>query len=201
MAVSGLLAMTIPPLVFHGAKAMAFLPKAMAVNHAATEIMYQMTEGSFSTLAGQPMVQGLRFALRRSSSAPALWLAADDCVGFRASGGQDVLIWWDSSTETMRRRVSPAACPMACPAPSAGSEALPYEALGSVRVLQIPAATSVFRYYNQSGVAVGAPGCSLGGITSIRRIDVGFVAQSGSGQFDSAQAQQTMTSSVAIRVP
>ena len=201
MVVSGIMALTAPSLLFHGVKTMVFLPKALLVNHAATEIMHQIIEGGFSTLAGQTTVRGVRFAVRRSATEPALWLATDDCVGFRASSGQDVVIWWDQTAnqEAIRRVVVTAGCPFTCS--TAGGEFLPYDAQGRVRVVRIAPATPIFRYYNQSDTLLSAPGCSVSGIITIRRAELAFVAQTGNGNFDEGQAKEQVTSSVAIRVP
>src|SRR3990167_6976393 len=39
-----------PVLIFYGVKTLVFLPKALAANDAATEVLHQMIEGGFSTL-------------------------------------------------------------------------------------------------------------------------------------------------------
>ena len=202
MVVSGILFVTTPPLVFHGVKTLVFLPRALAVNQTASEALHQIVEGGFSILAGQTTIRGLRFAVRRSTAEPALWLAEDNRIGFRNSDGQDVLIRWDSSTpnqEVIRRDlISPVCLP-----PNNPGEILPYYAQGiggqgTVRILQIPSATPIFRYYNQSGALV-APTCPPS--STIRRVDIAFIAQTGSGVFDEGQAKEQVASSVAIRVP
>jgi len=202
MVITGIVALIAPALLFHGVKTMVFLPRAVAVNQVAADIQHHIVEGGFSTLAGQSVLRGLRFAVRRSVTEPALWLAEDDRIGFRASDGQSVVIRWDASVvnqEVIWRSLTTPACP-----PTMGTEeVLPYDAQAEwdVRVLRIAPATPVFRYYNQSGTQMAAPGCSLGGITTIRQMEIAFIAQTGNGVFDDGHARQAVTSSVAIRVP
>ena len=202
MVVTGIIALITPALLFHGVKTMVFLPKAVTVNHTAAEVMHQVIEGGYSTLAGQTIVRGLRFAVRRSATEPAIWLAADDCLGVRTSDGQSVVMLWDpvANQEVVRRRLSAPACPTTC-LPNGTEEVIPYHAQGSVRILRIAPATPVFRYYNQSGTLLVAPGCSLSGITTIRRVEIAFVAQTGNGNFDEGNAREQITSSAAIRIP
>lgn len=207
MVVSGILFIATPPLVFHGVKTMVFLPKALAVNHAATEVLHQIAEGGFSSLSGQ-MVQGLRFAVRRSATEPALWLAEDKRIGFLTSGKQYVLIELDDSVtndEVMKRGI-PTAFPLSPKCTndfsSLQKENLPYYASGSVRILQTPSIPSpipVFRYYNQGGSEIVTPGCPPP--ATIRRVDIAFTAQTGNGNFDEGDAREDVASSVAIRVP
>ena len=199
MALTGILAVMTPPLVFHGVKTMVVLPRALAADQVARDALHQLVEGGFSTLSGQTTIRGLRLAARRSGTEPALWLGEDDRIGFRTADGQDVLIRWDSTlnNEVMRRDFfSPV-----CPAPNNPGEVLPYHAQGSVRILRIAPATPIFRYYNQSGTLLAAPGCSLSGITTVRRVDINLVAQTGSGVFDEGHAREPITTSVAIRAP
>src|SRR3989338_10857052 len=69
-----------PVLIFYGVKTLVFLPKALAANEAATEVLHQLIEGGFSTLSGRTSpIRGLRFAILtvptgQSASSPALWL-------------------------------------------------------------------------------------------------------------------------------
>ena len=191
MVVSGILFVTTPILVFHGVKTLVFLPKALVVNQVATEVLHQVVEGGFSTLAGQPTVRGLRFAVRRSAAEPALWLAETTRIGFLTSSGQNVLVRLDS--ESVKRSLPSAT---SCTPTIGTEEVLPYEAAGSVRIL---ATGALFRYYNQSGAEVVTPGCPPP--TTIRRVDIALTAQTGSGNFDQGDASETITSSVAIRVP
>ena len=204
IVVTGIIALITPSLLLHGVRVFVFLPNALVVNQAAAEVMHQIVEGGFSdvTITGQSLVRGLRFAVRRSTSEPAIWLAGDDCIGVRTSDGQSVVMLWDpvANQEVIRRRLSAPACPTSC-LPNGTEEAIPYHAPGSVRILRIAPATPVFRYYNQSETLVAAPGCSLSGITTIRQVEIAFVAQTGSGVFDEGQAREQVTTSVAIRVP
>jgi len=193
LVVSGILCVMTPILIFHGVKTLVYLPKALAVNEAAMEALHQMVEGGFSTLSGQT-VRGLRFAVRRSATEPALWLAETDRIGFLTSDGQRVLIRWDS--ELIKRSLpASTACPPAIPAPS-DEEVLPDQAEGIVR---IPTTGSLFQYYNQSGGVIPAPGCASA--AAVRRVDIAFTAQTGTGNFDQGNASEKITSSVAIRVP
>lgn len=203
MTLVGILAILTPPLVFYGVKSMVFLPRALAVNQAAGEALHQLVEGGFSTLSGQTIpIRGLRLAVRRSATEPALWLAENDRVGFRTADGQNVLIRWDSTSgsEVVRRELlSPV-----CPAPNNPGEIIPYHAQTTVRILrstQGALSIPIFRYYNQSGTLLAAPGCSLSGITTVRRVDIALMAQTGSGVVDEGQARELITTSVAIRVP
>jgi len=194
--ISGILFVTTPILVFHGVKTLVFLPKALAANNVATEVLHQMIEGGFSTLAGQPTVRGLRFAVRRSAAEPALWLAEASRIGFRTSDGQTVLVRLDSSVvnqEVVKRSLPAPSC-----TPTLGTEeVIPYHAQGSVRILPI---VRLFRYYDQSGLEVNNPS-SCPPPATIRRVDMAFTAQTGNGNFDQGDAREDITSSVAIRVP
>ena len=183
MVVSGILFVATPPLLFHGVKTMVFLPKALAVNNVATEVLHQMIEGDFSTLPGQTTVRGLRFAVRRSATEPALWLTQSDSVGFLTSENQCVFIRLVGGV--IKRSVSMSLpCATQCnPAPCATEEDIPYHVAGSVQITT----PSPFSYYN--------PG------TGIRRVDIAFTAQTGSGNFDQGDAREDITSSVAIRAP
>lgn len=204
IVVTALLLLIGSRLVFQGTQTFVFVPNALAVNAAGSEALQQIIEGGFSTLSGVPIIRGLRFGgapipVGTQVAQPTLWLAENNRIGFRTAGGQDVLLWWDQTPnqEVIWRRLATAACP-----PAAGpEEVLSAQTQGTVRMLQVPPAIPIFQYYNQSGALVSPPGCSLAGITTIRRIDIRFMAQTRTGNFDQAQAQQTMTSAVAIRVP
>ncbi|MBI4003442.1 MAG: hypothetical protein HY353_00295 [Candidatus Omnitrophica bacterium] len=196
IVVSAILFLVTPILVFHGVKTLVFLPKALAANDAATEVLHQVIEGGFSTLTGQPTVRGLRFAVRRSATEPALWLAEASRIGFRTADGQSILLRWDdlvASQEVIRRSLPTPSC-----TPTIGTEeVLPYHAQGIVRILPT---VRLFRYYNQSGVEVNNPPTCPPPAT-IRRVDIAFTAQTGNGVFDEGDAREDITSSVAIRVP
>ena len=196
IVVSAILFLVTPVLLFHGVKTLVFLPKALAVNNVATEVLHQAIEGGFSTLAGQTTVRGLKFAVRRSGTEPALWLAEAGRIGFRTSDGQTVLVRLDSSVlneEAVKRSLPAPSC-----TPTLGTEeVLPYHAQGSVRILPI---VRLFRYYDQSGTEVNNPS-SCPPPATIRRVDIAFTAQTGNGNFDEGQAREEITSSVAIRVP
>lgn len=194
IVVTGVVALTVPSLIFHGVKTMVFLPRALAVNNAAGEVMHQVIEGGYSTLAGQTTVRGLRFAVRRSATEPALWVAQGSQIGYRTPEGQLVLIRRDGNT--IKRSV--AAAPSCSPVASA-EESIPYD-MGGVQIGQIDLSTPVFRYYNQSGALIAFPNCPSG-LFVIRRVDMTFVAQTGNGNFAQGHAQESMTSSAAIRVP
>lgn len=184
IVVSSLVLLVTPILLFHGVKTLVFLPKALAVNEAAGEVLHQAIEGGFSTLTGQPAVRGLRFAVRRSATEPALWLTQASSVGFLTSENQCVFIRLDGGV--IKRSVSTSLpCATQCnPAPCATEEDIPYHVAGSV---QITTAGNLFTYYN--------PG------SGIRRVDIAFTAQTGGGNFDQGDAQEAIASSVAIRVP
>ncbi len=196
IVVTSIMAMLAPRLFFYGVQTMVFLPRALSVNHTASEAMQQVLEGGFSTLQTAP-VQGLRFASRNiptgaGAASPALWLAEANRMGFLTSDGQRVLIRLDS--ELIKRSLpASAACPPAAPVTE---EVLPYQAQGIVR---ITTAGSLFQYYNQSGTLLAAPGCASA--AAVRRVDITFSAQTGNGNFDEGNAREDITSSAAIRVP
>ena len=192
IVVTGIVCAAIPPLLSYGVRTMVFLPRALAVNQVAGEVMQQLIEGGFSTLPGVTApVRGLRFALRRSATEPALWLAEASCVGFVTSDNQSVLLRLDGGV--IRRSLASASCPCQVPVTE---EIIPYDALGNV---QITTTGALFQYYNQSGALIPAPGCPPS--SSIRRVDIALVAQTGSGVFEEGQAREPVVSSVAIRVP
>ena len=200
IVVSAILFLVAPVLLFHGVKTLVFLPKALAVNNVATEVLHQTIEGGFSTLAGQPTVQGLRFAVRRSGTEPALWLAEASRIGFRTSDNQDVLLWLDDETtltpevDVLKRSLvtSPGCAPSIV-----STEIIPYHAAGTTRILPI---VRLFRYYDQTGLEVNNPS-SCPPPTTVRRVDMAFTAQTGNGNFDQGNTREDVTSSVAIRVP
>ena len=192
IALSAVLFAVTPPLLFHGVKTMVFLPKALAVNEAASELMQQLVDGGFSTLPAQTApVRGLRFAVGRGAGAPALWLAEAGRIGFLTSDGQYVVIRLDG-TFVKRRLRSDATCPPPPPVPSE-EETLPYDAQA------ITITGGLFTYYNQSGVGVAPPGC--GSSAAIRRVDISFTATTGGGSFEQSDTRQAVATSVAIRVP
>lgn len=181
MAVSGILALMTPLLMFHGVKTLVFLPRALAANQVATEIMHQIAEGGWSTLPGQSApVRGLRLAVRGATQ-EAVWHHQPTQVGFRTSDDQCVFIQLASGV--MQRSVSAITPITSCVIP-AGSETIPYDTMG-VQILT--PGGPLFQYYSPGGV--------------IRRVDVAFVAQTGTGLFEEGHAREDIKSSVAIRVP
>lgn len=197
IALGAILFVLAPVLMAHGVRAMVYLPRAAAVNQAATEIMYQVFEGGFSTLQAAP-IPGLRSATRAAVAgaltAP-LWLAENDRIGYLTANGQRVLI---RLTSEQIRRSLPAsgACPPATPITE---EVLPYEAAGPVRILT---AGSTFQYYNQAGAQIlPAPGCTALLLATVRRVQMAIIAQTGNGLVNEAQAQEPMTTSLAIIDP
>ena len=195
LAISGIISVMTPILMWHGVKALVFLPRALTVNHVATEVAHQIIEGGVSTLTGYPTIRGLRFAARRSSTATAIWYAAANEIGFLNADGQYVVMRFDSGSGTVKRRVMPNdSCP-----PGAGTEEfLPDQVQYQTYNVTIPAAT-LFRYYDRSATLVAAPGC--GSTAAIRRVQVVLTVQTGSGSFDQGDAQEPFLSSVAIRDP
>ena len=133
IVVSAILFIVTPILVFHGVKTLVFLPKALAVNHIATEAMHQVIEGGFSTLSGQTTIQGLRFAVRRSSSDPAIWFAKADSVGFLTSDGQYVRIRLVGNVIKKGVRTPSTTC--TTDLSSLTEEDIPYHASGSVQII------------------------------------------------------------------
>ena len=197
MVVSGILFVVSPPLLSHGVKTLVFLPNALAANNVALEVTHQLTEGGFSTLQATPVL-GLRCAIRTVPTGdtvvrPALWLAETNRLGFLAANGQYVLI--RLASEVVKRSL-PATSTTCSTVPAVLTEEdLPYTAAGTVRILTTGA---LFRYYNQSGVEI-APSCPPS--TTIRRVDMTFTAQTGSGLFDEGQTTENIQTSVAIRIP
>ena len=198
MAVSGIIFVTTPPLLFHGVKTMVFLPNALAVNQVATDVIHQIAEGGFSdqTLTGQTTIRGLRFAVQRSTTEAAVWLVEANRIGFRTSDGQYVIIRWDSTASVVKRGVvASASCPATNPSTE---EIIPYQAQTSG--VQILPTGFFFVYYDTSGSLVTPVGTGCPP-TAIRRVDIAFTAQTGNGVFDQGNAQEPITSSVTIRVP
>ena len=196
MVVSGILFVVTPPLLFHGVKTLVFMPRAVAVNQAAAEVMHQLVEGGFSILAGQTTVRGPRFAVGRGTGVPAIWLTEANRIGFLTSDGQYVLLRLDTAGgDVMKRSVLPAT-PTCSSVPAAAEEDIPYHAAGNVRIITTTGV--LFRYYNQSQVEL-APSCPPN--SAIRRVDIEFVGQTGNGVFDEGHARQPMKTSVAIRIP
>ena len=201
IVVTGIIALITPSLLLHGVRVFVFLPNALVVNQAAAEVMHQIVEGGFSdvTITGQSLVRGLRFAVRRSTSEPALWLVQANRIGFLTSDGQYVIVRLDTAGGDLIKRsvlAAPATCSTIPPSPA--EESIPYDAAGSVRIIT---AGSLFVYYDSSGNPVTPLLTGCPPATTVRRVDVAFIAQTGGGNFDQGDAQETMTSSVAIRVP
>lgn len=216
IVLGGIVFATTPRLVLQGVKTMVFLPRALAVNQAAAEIEHQIIEGGFSTMPASTgslilcgttfffspattLGNGLRYAIGCGPSQPAIWLAEPNRIGFVASNGQHLLVGLD--VEVIKRSV--VADTITCATAPAGvpGESLPYDAPGLVRIRATTG--QLFRYYNQSGVEVPVvpPPSPCPPATTIRRVDVAFTAQTGNGVFDQGDAQEQVTSSVAIRVP
>lgn len=196
IALGAILFVLAPVLMAHGVRAMVYLPRAAAVNQAATEITYQVFEGGFSTLQAAP-IPGLRSATRAAvggALTAALWYADANGLGYVTANGQRVLI---RLTSEQIRRSLPAsgACPPGAPATE---EVLPYEAAGAVRILT---AGSTFQYYNQAGTQVAAPVCAAASLLAVRRVQMSITAQTGNGLVNEAQAQEPMTTSLAIIDP
>src|SRR3989338_4198546 len=91
IVVTSIVFLVTPILLFHGVKTLVFLPKALAVNDTATEVLHQIVEGGFSTLPGQTSVPGVRFA-RRIGTEPAIWDSQVTQLGYRTSPTQCVVI-------------------------------------------------------------------------------------------------------------
>ncbi len=194
MVVGAILFATTPQLVLQGVKTMVFLPRALAVNQAAAEIEHQIIEGGFSTLAGQPIIRGLRFAVKMGTQS-ALWLVEANRIGFLNADGQYVVVWFDG-TRMNRGLVASPACPLTA---NPAGEFLPYDVVTSG--VQITTTGSVFLYYDNSETQIFPTGNGCPPATTIRRVNVAFTAQTGNGVFDQGNAQEPVTSSVAIRVP
>ena len=84
MVVSGIIFVTIPPLMLYGVKTLVFLPRALMVNQAAGEILDAMTEGSYTQMSlAAPRVWGLRYAIRVAPTNPNhIWTAEDARLGY-----------------------------------------------------------------------------------------------------------------------
>ena len=200
MAITAILAAVTSPLVTQGVQSFVYLPRAQATQQVATEILQTITEGRLSTLssvAGQP-IRGLRLAVRENAQR-AIWLAEDSRIGYllpndlsTSSDNQYIMIRLDSG-QLKRAVLSNPNC-----AVPANEEVIPYEAAGSVTVMP-PSGQPLFAYFDQNGNPIAAPGC--GSISTIRRVDITPVVQTGSGQFDQADAKVQITSSAAIRFP
>ncbi len=190
LIVIGVVAALAPQLFSSAVRILVYLPRQVAVNQTAADITHQIAEGGFSTLPAGT-VQGLRYAKNSASpTMPSIWLAEASRLGYRTDTGQSVLIRFDGTH--VRRSLPAPAC-----SPSATEEVLPYEAAGTV---QITTSGAFFRYYNQSGSEL-FPGCTVGGTSSVRRVEIAFTAQTGTGNFDEGHAQEPMRTTVAIRTP
>ncbi len=205
IVITGIVSTMTPTLFFHGVKAMVFLPRALAANHVAQEALQQMVEGGFSTLQAGP-VRGLRFAVRWpplgvTGSTPALWLTEANRIGFLASDGRYVLLRLDTTNNVIKRSWPPTTTTcftVNAVLPSLTEERLPYEIGQLGAMVQIVAASGLFVYHYQDG-SVAPQNCPPDAL--IRRVDVTFTAQTGSGNFDQGDAREEMTSTVAVRVP
>ncbi len=201
LVIAGVLFALVPPIILFGVRTLVFVPKAVATDHVAAEVMQQLIEGGFSTLPGQAdPIRGLRFAIRRvplggTGLQPALWLTEDVRVGYVSSDGQLVLVRLNTINAALARALVPAGTTCASVPAGPTEELVPYDALGSARVL---ASGPMFQYRNQAG-ALLTPACPPD--PAIRRVDVAMVVQTGNGVFEAGQASQSMRSSVAIRIP
>ncbi len=203
IVVSAIVLLAVPALLSRGVQTMVYLPRATATNEVALELLHQLVEGGFSTLQPTPL-RGLRFSARTlpqadTAASPAIWLAETSCLGYRTAENQLIFVRLDG---TVVRRGLPASS--ACPPPprcaatlSPTEEILPYHAQQQTRPVDV-VAPALFRYYDANGTAV-ATGCPASG--SIRRVDIEFTAQTGSGSFDQGDAQESIRTLVAIRVP
>ncbi len=191
LVIMGLVAAMTPLLFWYGARAFVFLPRQLAVNHAATEIMHQVAEGGASHLSGAGVIRGLRLA-GRSGGQPSIWLAEASRLGYITAAGQSVVLRYDGTA--LRRSLQAANCN-----PPAGTEEiLAQETSGTVQIAS--SSVSFFRYYDQSGNPL-LPPCQVGGTSAIRRVDIRFTAQTGNGNFDEGHAKEDRATSVSIRTP
>ena len=203
MAIIGVLAVVSAPMITHGVKTLVFLPKALLVNHTATEVMHQMIEGGPSSAGTQVQpIRGLRDAARYGTE-PAIWCASPGLMLFRTSDHRCVMLSLSAQAQLTRAIWSgPAMQPWthSCGSPTgiASTETIPPEPPGSV---QISAPTALFRYYNQTGAPLALSGCGALLAANVRRVEIEFVAQTGNGNFDQGEAREQVLSSVAIRVP
>ncbi len=202
IAVSGILFALAVPLAAHGVRTMVFLPRAMAVNQAAADVMHQLIEGGFSdsALTGQTIIRGLRSAVRRDASATggAVWLVEASRVGYRTSDGLYVVIWRDGGSSTIRRGVIGGASCGPPPSNPASFDTIPYDAAGNG--ITIAPSGTLFVYYGTTGAVIAPIGTGCPS-APIRQVEISLTAQTGNGLFDQGQAQQTMSSSATIRVP
>jgi|GEM_PF-2438895 len=196
IAVSGILAGVVPPLILQGVQSLVFLPRALVVDQAAVEIMHQLVEGGFSTLTGQTTIPGLRFATKRNASEPALWLADTTRIGFVTSTGQYILVRLVS--EAVKRSALSGLTTCTTIPGVLTEETLPYDPSSPVRILTTGV---LFLYYDSTGSVITPLPTGCPPATTIRRVDIAFTAQTGSGVFDQGQAHQDLTTSVAIRAP
>ncbi|MBI3996884.1 MAG: prepilin-type N-terminal cleavage/methylation domain-containing protein [Candidatus Omnitrophica bacterium] len=220
MVVGGIVALMTARLMFRGVNTLVFLPKAVAVNQVSTEVLHHVLEGGLSTLSGltesltacvtaptspTASIQGLRFATHCNATWPALWLAEQNRIGYIASNGQYVLVRWTGTS--IKRSLPPittTCMTIDAVLPTLTEETLPYHAVADAVTILPPVvnpADQLFRYYNQAGVEVTVvpPVCPPN--ATIRRVDLAFRAQTGSGLFEEGNAQEDVRSSVAIRVP
>ena len=200
ITVSGILLAITPTLLSHSVQILVFLPRAAAANQLAMEAMHQVIEGGFSTLPGATTLLGLRFAVRtfptgRSAIAPAIWLAEDGRIGVLSADGRYLLIRFDDINGRLARSLPPTTSTCSALPGALTEELIPSETIGDAR---LTTTGPLFRYYNAGGNLV-PPSCPPS--SSIRRVEIAFVAQTGNGVFEEGHAREEMTSAVMIRIP
>lgn len=194
-----------PPMILHSVRTMVFLPRAAGAEEAAQEMVQQVIEGGFSDVAvtGKTTVQGVRFATRRAAGDPAIWYAGGECVGYRLTweDGLSRYIFIRREGARLRRSafiVRPA-CPAGCVALTAQEELIPRQAPAD---LTITPTGSFFQYVTYDAAGNEAPsGAGCLPSPQPRRVDIRFVAQTGTGNPDLGHAREAVMSSVAIRTP
>lgn len=208
IGITGILAVATPMLVWQGTRTFFFFPRSQLVKQVALDASHAMTEGGHSSLSGAA-VPGLRYAARQPGpelpEQPAIWLAESQRLGYCVlndpaleTDNQYVVLRLDG--DVLKRTVY-AAMP-ACPPPDgAPEEALPSYAAGAVRILP-GTRGALFRYFDGNSVEFTPAICpGVAPVQVIRRVDIGFVAQTGSGNVDDADARIAVSTGVAIRFP
>lgn len=177
-----------------------YFPKAVAAHRVAADVLHHIVEGGPSTLGvgssygPQIELRGLRHATRLLATEGAVWLAQPGEIGFRTSAGQCIVIRLSGGVIKRSAVLAPSTSPCRT-TPRSAEEDIPADGAGDV-TMTIPTGR-LFRYYNQSG-AVVPDGTPYPG--TVRRVEITFVAQTGTGVFEDGEARIEKASSVTLRI-
>src|SRR3989338_810989 len=103
LSIVGIVSAMAPALMSYGVHTAVMLPRTLATNGSANDVLHQAAEGGFSTLAGQGYMPGVRFASGSTPTDAPLWLAEGGRLGYRTADGRYILL--RLSGEAVRRSV------------------------------------------------------------------------------------------------